>query len=1180
MILSNAAKTSLATLLFIICLFVIHPAPALAQGSVLQTLHMQDSNLVYPLVPHTYVIKDWQNKHTFRSVVDELSVNNYNYEQGSKTLSIAGDGIAYWYVFPVKNYSDNDLWLFSLGEAFSERMGFLHQAKIIVLSNNMYRYNNVSALAYSMSMMTDIGNEPVPIQIRKGEERRIVLYIESHQAVPFRFAPSIQSFEYYNDKNIISFDLKIILYTLLFLSAGFSLGIFILRRSYTAIAVFCYAVLNSFFLALMDYIVVASAEVYANVPAVIMCFVALLGLLMTTGLYESIRRLRGYKAVLSALVLLTIMSLLVVITSPASGVFFLLCGYFLPLCMMLAMTLMAMFWTHDDLIGSTAYAVTWLLVLFGFISSYLSTLGTLPPYPILTQAYWLLSAAQVCTVLYLLIRKDIVLRRLQTVQIANREHELKRLVHRYKNKDGNEAQALREQIEDERQKMEDLKQQEKIRADEMQEAIDEADRANSAKSAFLAIVSHEIRTPMTGIMGMVRLLLDSKLTKEQHDYAQTIKDSSDAMLALLNDILDFEKIESGRLDLDYIDFDLHRLANGVTTLMSGHAESKNVSLSLSIAKDVPQFIIGDPVRLRQILLNLVGNAIKFTDDGDVTVTIAKDPLKRASNPEAHFISFMIEDSGIGISKEAQDKLFSPFVQANRGITRQYGGSGLGLVICKLLIEAMGSEIGVDSTEGHGSKFFFTLNVKEGRSEQTSTGLFDEEDKALTPPSEKGDEDGDSDRAQQDAGASKDKQGAQDLSSKDPDELNLMIVEDNQINQKLFKELVSRLGYDPDQAMSGEEALEKLEEKKYDIILMDIEMPGMGGVKATRMIRNLPDTDKASVPIIALTANVDQKDIDSYYAANMNEALQKPLDPFRLKKVIAKIVEGDLNVPVELGGPIDVEEDQADDKNNEDDKSGDGRDENQTGGDAAGGGAGMSKTTSTSTPASPHTSISTSSAPASAENSQQTSTPPNTGGVQREEQKPYVPVPPQEAGAQEPYVPVPPQDAPPQETSQPRPQSSPAASSQIADDSKMGGAMNDMVVKQSASGAEENAAGTEEQDVKTLNVAVLKDLKSNIPLSDLEDLIESVFTQTQDSLAQAEKHLQAGNMEDFRSRLHELRGMAGNFGMNAIQSYTKDIENALKGDGDPKDYPAMVDKIKSVIDETKAAIEKWLQDETS
>ena len=838
---------------------------------------------------------------------------------------------------------------------------------------------------------------------------------------------------------------------------------------------------------------------------------------------------------------------------------------------MLAMTLMAMFWTHDDLIGSTAYAVTWLLVLFGFISSYLSTLGTLPPYPILTQAYWLLSAAQVCTVLYLLIRKDIVLRRLQTVQIANREHELKRLVHRYKNKDGNEAQALRAQIEDERQKMEDLKQQEKIRADEMQEAIDEADRANSAKSAFLAIVSHEIRTPMTGIMGMVRLLLDSKLTKEQHDYAQTIKDSSDAMLALLNDILDFEKIESGRLDLDYIDFDLHRLANGVTTLMSGHAESKNVSLSLSIAKDVPQFIIGDPVRLRQILLNLVGNAIKFTDDGDVKVTIAKDPLKRASNPEAHFISFMIEDSGIGISKEAQDKLFSPFVQANRGITRQYGGSGLGLVICKLLIEAMGSEIGVDSTEGHGSKFFFTLNVKEGRSEQTPSGLFDEEDKALTPPSEKGGEDRDSDSAQQDAGASKNKQGAQDLSSKDPDELNLMIVEDNQINQKLFKELVSRLGYDPDQAMSGEEALEKLEEKKYDIILMDIEMPGMGGVKATRMIRNLPDTEKASVPIIALTANVDQKDIDSYYAANMNEALQKPLDPFRLKKVIAKIVEGDLSVPVELGGPIDVEEDQG-----SGDKDGDDTDGTRTGGDAAGGGEGTSKTAPTSAPAS----APASSAPASVENSQQTSTPPNTGEAQREEQKPYVPVPPQEKSAPEPYVPVPPQDAPPQETSQTRPQSSPASSPQVTDDSKMGGAMNDMVVKQSAAGTEENAARTEGQDVKTLNVVVLKDLKSNIPLSDLEELIESVFTQTQDSLAQAEKHLQAGNMEDFRSRLHELRGMAGNFGMNAIQSYTKDIENALKGNGDPKDYPAMVDKIKSVIDETKTAIEKWLQDETS
>ena len=192
----------------------------------------------------------------------------------------------------------------------------------------------------------------------------------------------------------------------------------------------------------------------------------------------------------------------------------------------------------------------------------------------------------------------------------------------------------------------------------MRKAKDSADEANKGKSAFLAVISHEIRTPMTGIMGMVRLLLNSNLTKDQNEYANTIQDSSDAILALLNDILDYEKIEQGKMTLENIGFDLHRLIKGVVTLMNGHALQKGIDLKLKTGKDIPHFVIGDPTRLRQVLLNLTGNAIKFTEEGGVTVTV--ELMKYNETDNSNEIYFAVTDNGIGISEEAKENLFTPF----------------------------------------------------------------------------------------------------------------------------------------------------------------------------------------------------------------------------------------------------------------------------------------------------------------------------------------------------------------------------------------------------------------------------------------------------------------------------------------------------------------------------------------
>lgn len=218
-------------------------------------------------------------------------------------------------------------------------------------------------------------------------------------------------------------------------------------------------------------------------------------------------------------------------------------------------------------------------------------------------------------------------------------------------------------IEHERQVMNELREREVKQNEDMRKAVAAADEANRSKSAFLAVVSHEIRTPMTGIMGMIRLLLETQLDKKQRDYAQTVMDSGDAMMALLNDILDFEKIESGRLDLEYVDFDLHRILNSVITLMSGHAEAKKISLKLDIGSDVPRYFIGDPIRLRQVLLNLCGNSIKFTEEGGVTLRVQVDNFGEApKTKESRKIRFSIEDTGIGISPEAQRNLLTRFLR--------------------------------------------------------------------------------------------------------------------------------------------------------------------------------------------------------------------------------------------------------------------------------------------------------------------------------------------------------------------------------------------------------------------------------------------------------------------------------------------------------------------------------------
>lgn len=433
-------------------------------------------------------------------------------------------------------------------------------------------------------------------------------------------------------------------------------------------------------------------------------------------------------------------------------------------------------------------------------------------------------------------------------------------------KDQHDYNNLLKVIEHERRQLIEARTRESIRTEEMRKAKEGADEANRAKSAFLAVISHEIRTPMTGIMGMVKMLLETTLTKTQHDYIQTVKESGNAMMALLNDILDFEKIESGKLNLEYIDFDLHRLIMGVATLMNGHATNKGISLNVELDPSTPQYVIGDMARLRQVILNLVGNAIKFTQKGGVTIRInAISNQAKEGDPITYQIYFAIQDTGIGISAEGLKNIFTPFAQADKSISRKFGGSGLGLAISKRLIEAMGSQINIKSKENEGTLFFFTLTLLQGDSkmvEDTSTGS---------------------------TSVFSAYNGQQ---NQEQNSLRILTVEDNAITQQVISSLLEKDNHKVISARSGEEAVSYLDMgEKFDLIFTDISMPGMSGIDLAHKIRGMFDPDTASIPLYALTGHTDDEIKKEIEESGMNGFIEKPIDPDILRSIVQKHASG-------------------------------------------------------------------------------------------------------------------------------------------------------------------------------------------------------------------------------------------------------------------------------------------------